>query len=112
MQTITAVVLLVMLYGSAHAGFDQSASGRIVLAQATSTDNAHTPVTPNAPSPSRPGQLQQLSQGGYGVTTGGTSHYQTLQTPGGGGALAVPNGAGSSNVIGSQGRAGTVTSPR
>ncbi len=69
------------------------------LAQTTATDSAHTLVTPHAPDPGRAGQLQQLPQGGYGVTTGGTSRYQTLTTPGGGTALAVPNGTSQSTVV-------------
>ena len=50
----------------------------------------------------------QLPQGGLGVTSGGTAGYQALMTPGGGSAVMVPNGSGTSDVIGSGGRAGTV----
>jgi len=82
---------------------------QIQLAQ---QDSAHTLFTPNAPDPGRAGQTVPLPQGGVGVTTGGTSHYQTLATPGGGNAVAVPNGAGTSNVIGTGGRSGTVNTPR
>ena|ERR1700677_838907 len=80
--------------------------GQIQLVQ---QDSAHTLFTPNAPDSGRPGQTVQLPQGGVGVTTGGTSHYQTLATPGGGSAVAVPNGVGSSNVIGTGSR---TTPPR
>jgi hypothetical protein len=80
--------------------------GQIQLVQ---QDSAHTLFTPNTPDPGRSGQTVQLPQGGIGVTTGGTSHYQTLATPGGGSAVAVPNGVGSSNVIGTGGR---TTPPR
>jgi hypothetical protein len=69
-------------------------------------DSAHTLFTPNAPDPGRAGQVYQLPQGGFGVTTGGTSHYQTLEMPGGGSAVAVPNGNSTSTVFGSGGRLG------
>jgi hypothetical protein len=45
-----------------------------------------------------------------GVTTGGTAHYQTLGTPGGS-AVMVPNGGGTSNVIGSGSRSGSIITP-
>ena len=72
-------------------------------------DSAHTLFTPNAPDPGRAGQIYELPQGGFGVTTGGTSHYQTLETPGGSG-VAVPNG-NTASFIGSGGRVGTAQIP-
>ena len=83
----------------------------ISFAQSSATDSAHTLVTPNAPAPSRSGTVVPLSQGGTGVTTGGTADYQTLGTPNGSGVM-VPGGGGTSAVIGSGGRAGSVTTPR
>jgi hypothetical protein len=79
----------------------------VASAQLTPQDSAHTLVTPNAPDPGRSGQVVQLPQGGVGVTSGGTAGYQTLGTPGGSGVV-VPNGGGTSSVIGSGGRSGTV----
>jgi hypothetical protein len=83
----------------------------ITLAQAAAPDSAHTVFTPNAPDPGRAGAVVQLPQGGTGVTTGGTSHYQTLATPNGS-ATMVPNGNGTSAVIGAGNRTGTVNTPR
>jgi hypothetical protein len=74
-------------------------------------DSAHTLVIPNAPASGRAGTVVPLSQGGVGVTTGGTANYQTLGTPNGSGVM-VPGGGGTSAVIGSGGRAGSVTTPR
>jgi hypothetical protein len=85
-------------------------SGQTSLAQATPPDSAHTLFTPNAPDPGRPGQVYQLPQG-TGVTTGGTANYQMLETPGGS-AIVVPNGNGTSTVIGPGGQTGTVNTPR
>jgi hypothetical protein len=53
-------------------------------------------------------QVYQLPQGGFGVTTGGTSHYQTVGMPGGG--VAVPNG-NTANFFGSGGRVGIARTP-
>jgi hypothetical protein len=83
----------------------------IGFAQAPAKDSAHTLFTPNAPDPGRSGAVVQLPQGGTGVTTGGTSHYQTLATPGGS-ATMVPNGSGTSAVAGSGGGSGTVATSR
>ncbi len=108
MQTTAAIALLAMFSGSVQPG----AGGRIELIQATTpSDDAHTLFQPNASDPGRSGQIVQLPQGGTGVTTGGTSHYQTLGTPGGN-AISVPNDNNTSRIIGSTGRAGTtVTRP-
>jgi hypothetical protein len=74
-------------------------------AQTTHLDSAHTTLAPATPDPGRTGQVVTLPQGGQGVTTGGTAHYQTLVTPGGS-ATAIPNSAGGSTVIGSGGHGG------
>jgi hypothetical protein len=100
---ITTVALLVGLAGPVPSGYGLAAVGHIELVR----DSAHTLFVPNAPDPGRPGQLRQLPQGGFGVTTGGTSHYQTLGMPDGGG-IAVPNGNGTSAMMGSGGRIGTI----
>ncbi len=81
--------------------------GPVLLVQA---DSAHTLFTPNAPDPGRSGQVYQLPQGGLGVTTGGTAHYQTLGTPNGS-AVAVPGGNNASSIIGSGGHSGTAPLP-
>jgi hypothetical protein len=73
------------------------------------TPQRPTTTTPPAPNPS--GQVLP-TQPGPGVTTGGTSGYQTLTTPGGGSAIVVPNGNGTSTVIHSDGRIETVPTPR
>ena len=64
------------------------------------------------PSPRNPvGQVYQTPRGAD-VTTGGGSNYQTTVTPGGGSAIVVPNGNGTSTIIHSDGRIETVTTPR
>jgi len=75
-----------------------------------------TPAPPQATNPTPParnpaGQVVPTQQG-PGVTTGGTSGYQTLTTPGGGSAISVPNGNGTSTIIHSDGRIETVPTPR
>lgn len=77
------------------------------------------PVTPNTapsatvtPTPRGPaGQVYQTPRGSD-VTTGGGSNYQTTVTPGGGSAIVVPNGNGTSTIIHSDGRIETVTTPK
>lgn len=68
-----------------------------------------TDTTPPARSPA--GQVTPTQQG-PGVTTGGTTSYQTIQTPGGGSAIVVPNGNGTSTIIHSDGRIETVPTPK
>ena len=46
------------------------------------------------------------------MTNGGTSGYQTLTEPGGGSAVVVPNGNGTSTIIHSDGRIETVPTPK
>jgi hypothetical protein len=105
MQTTPVLALLLMFSAPAQAGSD-----RLYLAQAASPDSAHTLFSPNAPDPGRVGQVYQLPQGA-GVSTGGTANYQMLETPSGS-AVAVPNGGGTSSVIGPGGQTGTVNTPR
>lgn len=71
------------------------------------------PNAANAPPPgrNRAGQVVPLP-GGPGVTTGGTNSYQTLTTPGGGSAIIVPNGNGTSTVINPDGTIQTIPTPR
>jgi len=67
-------------------------------------------TTPPARNPA--GQVVPTQQG-PGVTTGGTSGYQTLTTPGGGGSsIIVPNGNGTSPIIHPDGKIETVPTPR
>ena len=47
-----------------------------------------------------------------GVTTGGTQGYQTMTMPGGGTAIVVPNGNGTSTVIKSDGSIETIPTPK
>ena len=70
---------------------------------------APTNTTPPAQNPA--GQVYQ-TQHGPGVTSGGSSGYQTLTTPGGGSAIVVPNGNGTSTIIHSDGTIETVPTPR
>ena len=74
------------------------------------------PIGPQAPqvampAPPAPGQVVPL-QRGQGVTTGGTSGYQTMTLPGGGSAIVVPNGNGTSTVIKSDGSIETIPTPK
>ena len=100
---ITTIVMLAALSGPVASSGDTL----ITLARA---DSAHTLFTPNAGNSGRIGQVYQLPQGGFGVSTGGTSHYQTFATPGGS-AIAVPSGSNTFNFIGSGGRGGLARTP-
>ena len=70
---------------------------------------AATPASP--PAAPRSGQVIPTPSG-PGVTTGGTSGYQTMTVPGGGSAIVVPNGNGTSTVIYPNGKIETVPTPR
>lgn len=96
------IALLVAFSGPIPAG---SGSAPLQLV----ADSAHTLFIPDAADSGRTGQVYQLPGGGFGVTTGGTSQYQTYGAPGGGG-IAVPNSNGTFSTIGSAGRAGTAYS--
>jgi hypothetical protein len=100
----TTIALLAAFSGPMQAGPSAGSDQLLLVA-----DSAHTLFTPNAPDPGRAGQIYELPQGGFGVTTGGTSHYQTLGTPGGSG-ITVPNG-NTSSFIGSGGRIGIAQTP-
>jgi len=65
---------------------------------------------PHLPPPPASGQVVQTPSG-PGVTTGGTSGYQTMTTPGGGTAIVVPNGNGTSTIIKSDGTIQTIPTP-
>jgi hypothetical protein len=103
----TTLALLASFSGPMQSTPMQIDGGQIYL---VGGDSAHTLFTPNAADAGRAGQVYQLPGGGFGVTTGGTSHYQTLGMPGGSG-IAVPNGGNSYSVIGSGGRFGTANTP-
>jgi hypothetical protein len=64
------------------------------------------------PSPPNPAGQVLPTQRGPAVTNGGTSGYQTTTTPGGGSAIVVPNGNGTSTIIHSDGTIETVPTPR
>ncbi len=68
-----------------------------------------TDTTPPARNPA--GQVYTTPQG-PAVSGGGTSGYQTITPPGGGSAIVVPNGNGTSTIIHSDGRIETVPTPR
>ena len=75
------------------------------------------PITPSPPptampGPPAPGQVVPLNRGGQGVTSGGTQGYQTMTLPGGGTAIVVPNGNGTSTVIKSDGSIETIPTPK
>lgn len=69
------------------------------------------PPGPKVPAPPAPGQVVQTPSG-PGVTTGGTQGYQTMTMPGGGSAIVVPNGNGTSTVIKSDGSIETIPTPK
>jgi hypothetical protein len=100
----TTIALLAAFFGPMQPGSSLPDSGQVLLVK----DSAHTLFTPNAPDPGRAGQVYELPRGGLGVTTGGTSHYQTVLSPNGSG-VAVPNGNNTFDTIGSGGRAGVGT---
>jgi hypothetical protein len=102
----TTIALLAAFTGPVQAGPPTGSDPLLLVA-----DSAHTLFTPNAPDAGRSGQVYQLPQGGFGVTTGGTSHYQTLGMPGGTG-IAVPNGNNTASFIGSGGRVGIAQTPK
>ena len=66
---------------------------------------------PTPPARNPAGQVYTTPQG-PAVTGGGTSGYQTITPPGGGSAIVVPNGNGTSTIIHSDGRIETVPTPR
>lgn len=69
-------------------------------------------LAPPAPSgAAAPGEVVHTPSGGIGVTTGGTSSYQTFATPGGSGTL-TPGAGGTSTAAGPGTQAGTVATPR
>ncbi len=70
---------------------------------------ASTSAAPPARDPA--GRIIQAPSG-PGVTSGGTPNYQTTTTPGGGSAIVVPNGNGTSTVIHSDGRIETIPTPK
>lgn len=70
------------------------------------------PLPPGRGGSPPPGGAVQLP-GGVGVDTGGTSGYRQLTLPNGQpGAIIVPNGNGTSTVIGPDGSVTTVPTPR
>lgn len=68
-------------------------------------------TNPTPPARSPAGQVYP-TQNGPAITNGGTTGYQTTTTPGGGSAIIVPNGNGTSTVIHSNGTIETVPTPR
>jgi hypothetical protein len=66
---------------------------------------------PTAMTPPPNGQVYQTNKG-PAVSTGGTSNYQTITTPGGGQSIVVPNGNGTSTIIHPDGTVETVPTPK
>jgi hypothetical protein len=83
------------------------------LAPSTPSPGQQPPTTavPSANTPPPTGQVVQTSKG-PGVTTGGTTGYQTIITPGGGQSIMVPNGNGTSTIIHPDGTVETVPTPK
>lgn len=75
---------------------------------------AHAPreSAPAAPMPRQPGGQIVDTPSGPGVTTGGGAGYQTMTLPGGGSAIVVPNGNGTSTVIKPDGTMETIPTPK
>ena len=69
------------------------------------------PAISTAPPERSPSGRIVNAPSGQGVTSGGTSGYQTLTTPQGP-AVVVPNGNGTSTVIHSDGRVETIPTPK
>ena len=89
------------------------ASNQSGLAPLPNQQPASPPSARAAPLPER-NQAGRVvtTPGGPGVTTGGTSGYQTITLPGGGSAIVVPNGNGTSTVIKPDGTMETIPTPR
>jgi hypothetical protein len=69
------------------------------------------PTAPAAIAPQAGGQIVNTPTG-TGVTTGGGAGYQTMTLPGGGSAIVVPNGNGTSTVIKPDGTIQTIPTPK
>ncbi len=78
---------------------------------ATLPPQSTTTGLPNAMTPPPAGQVYQTNQG-PAVSTGGTTKYQTITTPGGGQSIVVPNGNGTSTIIHPNGTVETVPTPQ
>lgn len=68
-------------------------------------------TAPKLPAVPRPGQVVPTPSG-PGVTSGGTKGYQTITLPGGGSAIVVPNGNGTSTIIKADGSIETIPTPK
>lgn len=66
---------------------------------------------PKLPSAPQPGQVVP-TPGGPGTISGGTSGYRTMTLPGGGSAIVVPNGNGTSTIIKPDGSIETIPTPK
>lgn len=69
------------------------------------------PPRSSVPGPGPQGQVVQTPRG-PAVDAGGTRGYRQLTTPGGPGAIMVPNGNGTSTVISPDGSVQTIPTPR
>ncbi|HEY1934040.1 MAG TPA: hypothetical protein VGG99_18675 [Acetobacteraceae bacterium] len=75
----------------------------------------HRPTAPAvaaAPPSNGPAGRVVNTPSGTGVISGGTSGYQTMALPGGGSAIVVPNGNGTSTIIKPDGTMETIPTPK
>jgi hypothetical protein len=87
-----------------------------------SSNQAGVVQSPPVRPPGRPAAPAAIARGpagqivntptGTGVTTGGGAGYQTMTLPGGGTAIVVPNGNGTSTVIKPDGTIQTIPTPK
>jgi hypothetical protein len=78
---------------------------------APSPGQSTAPGVPSAATP-QAGQVYQTNRG-PAVSTGGTTNYQTITTPGAAGqSIVVPNGNGTSTIIHPNGTVETVPTPK
>lgn len=103
------------LGGASYSGPPVGSSGvpgRILPPIAPPVGTAPSASRPDASPPARePGGRIVNTPSGSGVTSGGTSGYQTTTTPQGS-AIIVPNGNGTSTIIHPDGRIETIPTPR
>jgi hypothetical protein len=76
------------------------------------THRPAAPATAAAPPENGPAGRVVNTPNGTGVISGGTGGYQTMMLPGGGSAIVVPNGNGTSTVIKPDGTMETIPTPK
>jgi hypothetical protein len=86
-------------------------SNQAGVVQSPPVPPSRRPAAPAAIAPKAGGQIVNTPTG-TGVTTGGGAGYQTMTLPGGGTAIVVPNGNGTSTVIKPDGTIQTIPTPK